>query len=48
MKQILVARGIELARHIVEKQDRLIAVCAPEDLELGGLPREHDRAELAL
>ena len=43
-----VARGIELARHVVEQQDRQVAVRSREHGELGGLPREHDRAQLAL
>src|SRR4051794_36989512 len=48
LEQELVARGIELARDIVEEKDRLVTVDPAEDRELRGLPREHDRAQLAL
>ena len=48
LEQVRVARWIELARHVIEQQDRQVAVRAREHRELRGLPREHDRAQLAL
>ena len=48
LEQEFVARRIELARDIVEQEDRGIPVRASQHRELGGLPREHDGAQLAL
>src|SRR5688500_8650222 len=48
LEQVRVARGIELARYVAEKEARLIAVRAREHRQLGGLPREHDRTQLPL
>src|SRR5688572_29401543 len=48
LEQEFIARCIELARHVIEQENRWIAVRAAEHFELRGLPREHDRAELAL
>src|ERR1041385_8016973 len=48
LEQVLVARRIELARDIVEQENRLIAVHAREHGHLPRLPREHDRAQLPL
>jgi hypothetical protein len=48
IEQVLVALRVELARDVVEEQDRRVAVRAGQDRELRGLPGQHDRAQLAL
>src|SRR5688572_33297628 len=48
LEQVRVARGIELARYVIEQENRTIAVRAREHRELRRLPREHDRAQLTL
>jgi hypothetical protein len=48
LEQELAARGIELARHVVEQQHGHVAEARLDVLELGELEREHERAELAL
>src|ERR1044071_6312356 len=48
LEQVRVACRVQLARHVIEQQNRRIAVRSREDRELRRLPREHDRAQLAL
>jgi hypothetical protein len=48
LEQKFVALRVELARHVIEQEDRRVAMRAGQDGELGGLPRQHDRAQLAL
>src|SRR5678816_923067 len=48
LEQVRIASGIELARDVIEQQDRLIAARSREHCELGCLPGEHDGAQLTL
>src|ERR1041384_2129334 len=48
IEQVRVALRVELARDVVEQQDRRTPVWPREHRELGRLPGQHDRAQLAL
>src|SRR5262245_30194336 len=47
-KQLRVAGGVELAGNVVEQQDRRIPQLRGEQLDLGDLERQHQRARLSL
>src|SRR5215475_12044657 len=48
IEEIGVPCRVELRRDVVEEKDRRLAVDVAEELHLGGLPGEDERAELSL